>query len=99
MEEGTYHESDDEKYVISSDDDDLPQKCPICRKVFAVPIVTRCKHYFCEKCAIGEISKVTFRQTRSDKPKLIFLQKTTKNLKDAKFVGSKRTECLTQQKT
>lgn len=57
VEEGTYHESDDEKYVISSDDDDLPQKCPICRKVFTIPIVTRCKHYFCEKCAIENYKK------------------------------------------
>ena len=34
--------SDDEKYVIDSDDDDnLPKKCPFCRKVFNTPVVTR----------------------------------------------------------
>ena len=34
--------SDDEKYVIDSDDDDeFPKKCPYCRKVFVNPVVTR----------------------------------------------------------
>ena len=50
---GTYGESDDDKYVIDSDDDDFPEKCPICRRGFTNPVVTRCKHYFCEKCAVG----------------------------------------------
>ena len=46
-------ESDDDKYVINSDDDDdLPVKCPMCRQVFNNPVVTRCKCYFCEKCAL-----------------------------------------------
>ena len=31
FEEGNYEESDEEKYVIS-DEDDLPHKCGICRK-------------------------------------------------------------------
>jgi RING finger protein 113A len=46
--------NDPNKYVIkgmnSSDDDDLPFKCIICRQSFTNPIVTKCKHYFCEKC-------------------------------------------------
>ena len=50
-------ESDDDKYVIHSDDDDLPVKCPICRQVFTNPVVTRCKHYFCEKCALDHYKK------------------------------------------
>jgi len=50
-------ESDDDKYVISSDDDDLPVKCPLCRQQFRVPVVTRCKHYFCEKCALEQYRK------------------------------------------
>jgi len=50
-------ESDDDKYVIDSDDDDLPVKCPICRQVFVNPVVTRCKHYFCEKCALEQYKK------------------------------------------
>lgn len=57
VDQGTYHESDDEKYVISSDDDDLPHKCAICREQFKSPIVTRCKHYFCEKCALENYKK------------------------------------------
>ena len=55
--EGEEEESDDEKYVIHSDDDDLPVKCPLCRKVFTSPVVTRCKHYFCEKCALDHYRK------------------------------------------
>ena len=50
-------DSDDEKYVINSDDDDLPVKCPLCRQVFKTPVVTRCKHYFCEKCALDHYRK------------------------------------------
>jgi len=50
--------SDDDKYVIDSDDDDnFPKKCPFCRKVFTIPVVTRCKHYFCEKCALEHYKK------------------------------------------
>jgi len=50
-------ESDDEKYVITSDDDDMPTKCPLCRKVFNTPVITKCRHYFCEKCAIDQYRK------------------------------------------
>lgn len=31
FEEGNFEESDEEKYVVS-DDDDLPHKCGICKK-------------------------------------------------------------------
>jgi len=50
-------DSDDDKYVISSEDDDMPVKCPLCRQVFKNPVVTRCKHYFCEKCALEHYKK------------------------------------------
>ena len=50
-------ESDDDKYVIHSDDDEFPTKCPLCRKPFTNPVVTRCKHYFCEKCALDHYRK------------------------------------------
>ena len=33
--------SDDEKYVVSSDDENMPNKCPVCRKVFTQPVVTK----------------------------------------------------------
>lgn len=59
MEDGTYglDDEDDNKYVISSDDEDLPFKCFICKESFVNPVVTKCKHYFCEKCAIANYKK------------------------------------------
>jgi len=56
FEAGEYEESDEEKYVVS-DDDEFPKKCGICRKNFVNPVVTRCKHYFCEKCALDHYRK------------------------------------------
>jgi RING finger protein 113A len=38
-------------------DDDLPFACFICRKDFDIPVVTKCNHYFCEKCAIKQFKK------------------------------------------
>merc|ERR1719273_2534233 len=60
VDQGTYHESDedDDKYKISSDEDDnLPFKCIICKNTFTDPVVTKCKHYFCEKCALEQYRK------------------------------------------
>lgn len=57
---GEYNNSgdeDDSKYEIDSDDDQLPFKCFICRNSFTDPIVTKCKHYFCEKCALEHYRK------------------------------------------
>ena len=34
-------------------DDGLPFACHICRDHFNDPVVTRCSHYFCEKCILG----------------------------------------------
>nr|XP_053643482.1 E3 ubiquitin-protein ligase RNF113A-like isoform X1 [Cherax quadricarinatus] len=42
----------DENWEIPSDDEHLPFKCFICRQSFSDPVVTKCKHYFCEKCAL-----------------------------------------------
>lgn len=50
---------DDKKYEIPSDDEELPFKCFICRDRFTDPIVTKCKHYFCEKCALAQYKKST----------------------------------------
>ncbi|KAI4467428.1 zinc finger protein [Holotrichia oblita] len=50
---------DDKKYEIDSDGDDFPLTCTICRKTFVDPIITRCKHYFCEKCALERYRKST----------------------------------------
>ncbi|KAK4884657.1 hypothetical protein RN001_000928 [Aquatica leii] len=48
---------DDDKYEIDSDKEELPFKCYICRKSFTNPIITRCKHYFCESCALNRYKK------------------------------------------
>ena len=57
MEDGTYGGDDDENYEISSDDEDLPFKCYLCKESFKDPISTKCKHYFCEKCALEHYRK------------------------------------------
>ncbi|RZF42065.1 hypothetical protein LSTR_LSTR006658 [Laodelphax striatellus] len=61
MAEGTYdgENSDDGKYEIDSDESKLPFKCFICRGSFVNPVVTKCEHYFCEKCALGHFKKST----------------------------------------
>ncbi|XP_015115917.1 E3 ubiquitin-protein ligase RNF113A [Diachasma alloeum] len=59
---GEYNNSgdeDDSKYEIDSDEDSLPFKCFICRDTFTDPVVTKCKHYFCEKCALDHYKKST----------------------------------------
>ncbi|KAF6162134.1 hypothetical protein GIB67_008263 [Kingdonia uniflora] len=45
------HQSDGE------DEDSLPFACFICREAFIDPVVTKCKHYFCEHCALKHHSK------------------------------------------
>ncbi|KAL0426106.1 UNVERIFIED_CONTAM: Zinc finger CCCH domain-containing protein 1 [Sesamum radiatum] len=47
-------DDDDERGSESSDEDDdsLPFACFICREPFVDPVVTKCKHYFCEHCAL-----------------------------------------------
>lgn len=43
--------------VSSSDEEDLPFACYICREHFKNPVVSRCKHYFCESCALEQFKK------------------------------------------
>ncbi|XP_068435467.1 E3 ubiquitin-protein ligase RNF113A [Clinocottus analis] len=57
LEEGRYGNNDEENYEVSSDDEDLPFKCFICRESFKNPIITKCKHYFCEVCALQHYRK------------------------------------------
>uniref|UniRef100_A0A1B0CIF8 Ring finger protein n=2 Tax=Lutzomyia longipalpis TaxID=7200 RepID=A0A1B0CIF8_LUTLO len=52
-------DEDDSKYEIHSDEEELPFKCIICRESFTDPIVTKCKHYFCEKCALAHYKKTS----------------------------------------
>lgn len=40
-----------------SDDDSLPFACFICRNPFVDPVSTKCKHYFCEHCALKHHAK------------------------------------------
>ncbi|KAL5792249.1 hypothetical protein ACOSP7_000843 [Xanthoceras sorbifolium] len=49
--EGGVDQSDDD------DDDSLPFACFICREPFVDPVVTKCKHYFCEHCALKHHTK------------------------------------------
>jgi len=56
---GNSGDEDDKKYEIDSDEDNLPFKCFICRQTFSDPVVTKCKHYFCEKCALQQYKKST----------------------------------------
>ncbi|KAM3700961.1 hypothetical protein ACJW31_05G137700 [Castanea mollissima] len=39
------------------EDDSLPFACFICRKPFIDAVVTKCKHYFCEHCALKHHAK------------------------------------------
>jgi RING finger protein 113A len=45
------HDSDDD-YLIDNDNE-LPFACLICKDPFVKPVQTKCKHYFCESCAIN----------------------------------------------
>jgi hypothetical protein len=47
----------------TDEDDELPFACFICRRPWAEaqdPVVTRCRHYFCEQCALQHNAK-TFK--------------------------------------
>ncbi|KAL7727620.1 hypothetical protein ACLKA6_014964 [Drosophila palustris] len=50
-------DGDEHKYEIHSDEETLPFRCYICRESFVNPVVTKCKHYFCEKCALAQYKK------------------------------------------
>jgi RING finger protein 113A len=49
------------QFEIASEEEEegLPFACFICRKPFTRPVVTRCKHYFCEACALDHFRKTT----------------------------------------
>ncbi|XP_065213297.1 E3 ubiquitin-protein ligase RNF113A [Planococcus citri] len=61
-EEMHQHDSDDDEpssYEIHDEEDSVPFKCFICRDSFTEPVVTKCGHYFCEKCALDNFKKST----------------------------------------
>eukprot|EP01135_Chromosphaera_perkinsii_P000511 Nk52_evm5s106 gene=Nk52_evmTU5s106 len=47
----------EEEDTVGKDKDEVPFACFICRKPFATPIVTKCDHTFCEKCALKRFRK------------------------------------------
>lgn len=48
----------DSDYEVHTEQE-LPFRCHICRTTFTDPVVTKCKHYFCEKCALENYKKTT----------------------------------------
>lgn len=54
---------EEEEAGAAREDDDLPFACFICREPWEAckspPVVTRCKHYFCEKCALKHNAKTS----------------------------------------
>ena len=50
-------EEDAEDEADKKTGDGFPFACHICRKPFTDPVVTKCKHYFCEKCAMEHYKK------------------------------------------
>lgn len=89
-------EADDKNYEIpdSDDEDHVPFKCYICRNSFKDPVVTRCQHYFCTKCALEHSKKTlkcyicqknTFGEFRT-------AEKIVQKLKDAGHGGKEQEE-------
>jgi RING finger protein 113A len=53
----TNEESLSNNFVIEKDQEELPFACHICREEFRNPVVTKCKHYFCESCFLKHHKK------------------------------------------
>jgi RING finger protein 113A len=51
------HHTDSDNSDDSDEDEDIPFACFICRKPYTEPVVTKCKHYFCQQCAIKRYVK------------------------------------------
>lgn len=49
--------ADQENFEVEEEDDNIPFACSICRQGFVNPVSTRCKHYFCERCALQSFKK------------------------------------------
>ncbi|XP_076888529.1 zinc finger CCCH domain-containing protein 1-like [Bidens hawaiensis] len=54
---GDDDEDEDDEDQDDDDEDGLPFACFICRQPFVDPVVTKCKHYFCEHCALKHHAK------------------------------------------
>ncbi|RKP07146.1 hypothetical protein THASP1DRAFT_31044 [Thamnocephalis sphaerospora] len=57
--QGRLQAGDANEFVVHSDSDseELPFACLICRQEFEKPVVTKCGHYFCQKCALKRYAK------------------------------------------
>ena len=51
------HEVEAEENYEIAKDDEFPFACFICRGDFVQPVVTKCNHYFCQKCALQHFIK------------------------------------------
>lgn len=47
----------DETFLIKEDDKNEDEICPICKGDFVSPVLTICKHKFCDKCALEHYNK------------------------------------------
>jgi len=52
---------DEVDYRIDPNEEDMPWACMICREDFVNPVMTQCRHYFCEKCALETYAKGSTR--------------------------------------
>ncbi|XP_036204487.1 E3 ubiquitin-protein ligase RNF113A-like [Myotis myotis] len=50
--EGRHGAAQAESYEVGGEGPAVPAGCPLCRRPFRRPVVTRCRHCFCERCAL-----------------------------------------------
>ncbi|XP_065179123.1 E3 ubiquitin-protein ligase RNF113A-like [Sycon ciliatum] len=65
VDKGEFGKNDPTKYELeqsdAEDDDEFPFACFVCRDPFKDPIITKCGHYFCERCMLDHHKKVGSR--------------------------------------
>ena len=54
------NDDDGEDDEHEEDEDALPFACFICRQPFVDAVMTMCKHYFCEHCALKVIEYFSY---------------------------------------
>eukprot|EP00252_Welwitschia_mirabilis_P006258 TRINITY_DN17086_c0_g1_i1.p1 TRINITY_DN17086_c0_g1~~TRINITY_DN17086_c0_g1_i1.p1 ORF type:complete len:333 (-),score=50.01 TRINITY_DN17086_c0_g1_i1:9-1007(-) len=54
---GLGNDKDDGEGDDDEDEEELPFACFICRRPFEDPVVTKCRHYFCEHCALKHYAR------------------------------------------
>ena len=57
IKEGKFKPESDDEYDIN--ENEAPIVCQLCEREFINPVVTKCDHYFCEKCALTHYSKTS----------------------------------------